>query len=457
MSSEDQLPRAYSMDLLASWAVQPITVPDSARREARLSLLDTLACLIAGTKEEQSLKVEAGLRAAGAVDGPACSVLGGPGLSYPAAALLNGTAMHALDFDDYETAATTHPSAPILAALLACTDGQPVSLGQILEAYIVGYECIIRLGEGLSYEHYKEGWHSTATVGALGAAAAMAKLLALPEEQFLTALSLASSMAAGSKLQFGTDTKAVQAGLAARAGVEAAFLAQSGLSAEPQFMEGKGGFFDRYGSPESPRWKSLSNSELPDSLALLEYPVMRKPWASCSYTHRTIGAALDMAAQTGFDAQEVKSGEISVPEPFQQVCRFSDPKTAHEARFSLNYCVAAALLDGEVTLKTFSEDWLNRPDLQTLMKAIELRPYDPGPDISDMSDRAPDYLHLTLKNGQKLSRTTTHVLGGALTPLTEEDLRQKFALCGGADSVADLLLKGSEDSPVRLSTLLSGE
>src|SRR5690606_18663480 len=153
------------------------------------------------------------------------------GLSPPWAALANGTAAHALDFDDNFDPAKAHASAVLIPAILALAEERPAPGFAVLDAYIVGLQIMGRVGQGINPFHRNRGWHATATVGAIGAAAACARLLALSSAQATHALSLATSMAAGSMAQFGTMAKPLHAGLAAKSGVIAASLAQAGLDA----------------------------------------------------------------------------------------------------------------------------------------------------------------------------------------------------------------------------------
>ena len=210
------------------WAANPdLTFTDTALHQARLSFIDTLACMIAAKDDPLVRQVANAMENAGA-RGQAGTVVTGVRLSAPAAALVNGAAAHAMDFDDYEILASTHPSAVIVPALLAISDVRTSSLRSLLAAYLVGYEAIICLGRMLDgYEHYLAGWHATSTIGPIGAAAAVAKLIGVDGESAANALSIAMSTSAGIKVQFGTGIKPVHAGFAARAGVEAALLAES--------------------------------------------------------------------------------------------------------------------------------------------------------------------------------------------------------------------------------------
>jgi 2-methylcitrate dehydratase PrpD len=247
-------------------------------------------------------------------------------------------------------------------------------------------------------------------------------------------------MAAGLKAQFGSDAKAIHAGLAARAGLEAALLAQAGIAARPELMELRYGFLDCYGAPGSPgREGSLA---LPDGEpAILSHPILRKPWPSCSYTHRPIGAALALAKNVR--AAEIRAGVIALPEPYARVAPFIQPSCEAEARFSVPWCVAVALIDGEVSPQSFRRPALDRAEVRSLVDRLTLDAYTAGPDLEDQSLVYVDTVSLTLDDGRRLSETVAKVKGGPHDPMTAAEIVEKFRLCGGTDELARRMLDGS--------------
>jgi len=428
----------------AAWSVQPESCRHAPSIElARSALLDTLGCMIAGRREPQIRMVADAMIAAGNAD-EALSSTDTPRYSKPATALINGSAIHILDFDDYEVPASTHPSAPILGALSAFTDRSDFTLGQLLEAFIAGYEIVVRMGQALGgYDHYMAGWHATSTVGPFGAAASTARFLGLDAQQTTNALAIATSMSAGLKAQFGTDTKALQAGLAARAGVEATVLAKAGLSASSTVLGGAYGYLARYGGSQP----LASHCMKGQMQALSAYPILRKPWPSCAYSHRSIEAALAISADPDFSPSQVRAGSIRIAEPYSRVVPFKSPKSTAEARFSLTWCVAVALVDGVVSTDSFSDSALERTNVQEMMSRLTVDVYTPPPSLSDMSPDAPDTVTLTMANGTKISHCVKHVKGGAENPLTKSEVREKFLMCGGTIETAQQVLDGSLNQP----------
>ncbi len=420
---------------LANWGSDPgLSLSPEATEAARLALLDTLACLLAG-REEPTVAELAGVLQRDALPGPVATLRPGFTTDAARAALFHGFVAHVLDFDDYDSPASTHPSASIVPALLALSDLKRVSLGEILTAYAVGYETIIRVGQALGgYEHYARGWHSTSTLGPLGAAAASARLLRLSPAAFAVALATATSSSAGLKLQFGNDVKPLHAGLAARNGLEAALFAEAGLTANPAVTEGPYGFLALYGQP--------TGDPVPVGapLALEAYPIIRKPWPSCAYTHRTIEAALALAAAPGFSADAIVSGSIAIPDPYHRVASFGLPASPPEARFSLPYCAARALLEGCLLPEHFTAEAVQEPRVRALTGRIGVAPYQATSDLADMNAEAPDSLTLQLADGSTLSHSVADVKGGPRQAMTAEEVAAKYRACGGSADFAERLL-----------------
>ena len=433
---------------LAHWAHELSSLPLAADHAARLAFVDTLACIHAGQDEAQVRMILSALRRDG-LSGRSRSAVSRLRLPTDMAALVNGTAAHALDYDDYEAAASTHPSAVLVPAILALCESRDLTLDQALRAYIAGYEAICRVGEALGYGHYERGWHSTATVGSIGAALASAKLIGLSVEACTSALSIGATQSAGLKAQFGTDVKAVHPGLAARNGVAAALFAEAGLSASPGAMEGPFGFVAIYGSEGAPG-SDFAKDRIGDQPAILNYPPMLKPWPSCAYTHRPIAAALALAARPGFDHMQITGIDLHMPAPYHQVCAITGPKTEIETRFSVSHCVAIALLDGRLGLDGFLDASLARSDVRSLAARITVHPYALRPGLGDMSPDAPDRLILHFQNGQEWEETVAHAPGSPAAPMSPAAVLGKFTNPRLRRRAAKLLT-ASPETPFRWS------
>ena len=232
----------------------------------------------------------------------------------------------------------------------------------------------------------------------------------------------------------------MHAGFAARCGVEAALLAEAGVSADPDVTEGRYGFLALYGGETS--CIGDRNPEGHTDCAMETDPVLRKPWPCCAYTHRAIEAALKLAGMSEFDAATIVRGTIRIPEPFFRVAPFLEPAVPAEARFSVLYCVASALIDGSVSPASFDQAAITRPEVRALMQRFSIDAYDAGTDLQDLSPMHPDSVGVELADGSEYRETIADVKGGAGNPLREADIREKFLRCGGAADLAETLLSG---------------
>ncbi len=392
---------------------------NQALQLARHSLLDTAGCILTGRGSTQVKRLDAALAESG---------------TQPAAdALRNGTAAHAIDYDDYEQLASTHPSAVIVPAITALAVRSNFTNAQVLQAYVSGFEAILSLGKVLGHQHYLAGWHATSTIGRVGAAMACSRLLDLDMEQAVSAMSLAMTQGAGMKIEFGTDTKSLHAGLAARTGVEAALLAQAGLTASAYAGDGEDGFVQLYGTASSPGWSALFEADLP---RINDHPPYLKLSPSCGYTLRAIEAAELIHATSAFDHRAIDQVTLRIARPYYAVAGFDRPIDASEARFSVAYCVATALVEGHVGLAAFTPDALQRSDVRHLLKNITIDAYDLAVGLGDMSPEAPETVTVQMKNGPRFTQTIARVRGGPGRLLSSEDVVTKYVSCGGRQTAA---------------------
>ena len=418
-----------SSDFLTSfchWASQEkIELSPEILHEARLSYLDTIACIEAGKNQVISTKIQTFNNQYFHHSVPASRAM-----QYACQAGI-------LDYDDYESAGSSHPSAPIISAILALAPQLNLRLIDILEAWVVGYEIIIRMGEALGYGHYEKGWHATSTYGPIGCAAAVARLLKLPADQFGQALSIASSSAAGMKLQFGTETKVVHEGLAAQAGMQAAYLAQQGITSQIHFFDSRDGFKDLYGDHQSKCLNGLKETIL--GRAVLDYPVIRKPWPSCAYTHRIIEAA-EKIHDPSLQMEDIDEVIIEIPDPWTKVVKFQIPNNEAEARFSAPYCVMMALQSGSLGPDDFSNQIYLTEERQKLTKRATVQAFKVDSQFKEMSPDYPDMVSVKLKNGSMMKESIGYVKGGFHNPMSLEDLRNKFQKCSNKSTFFDQFL-----------------
>ncbi len=285
------------------------------------------------------------------------------------AALFNGTVAHALDFDDTNHPAYAHPTAVIAPALFALAPRVGASGAALIDAYIVGFEFFGKLGRALNTAHYKRGWHTTGTFGALAAAAASARLLGLDEQRATLALGIAASSASGLRASFGSMTKPLHAGQAARNGVLAALLAEAGFTASDEAIEHRCGYLGVFNDqlPIDPAPLAAMGQGLE---ILTEHGLALKPYAACGATHPGIEAAERLHARlAGRAIRSVRAGVCEMAfAPLIHVM----PASPLEGKFSLHFCLAAALLRGPVTLGTFTDERVNDPAVRALIPQIRM-------------------------------------------------------------------------------------
>lgn len=398
--------------------------PAAARRTAGQAWLDTIGVMLAGSMEPvaraaQALADEEGGR-------PRCRILGTPletGAAW--AALANGAAAHALDYDDMCFVSMAHPSAPLVAAALAAGELAGASGAALLDAYVVGFEVEGAMGRAMNPRHYAQGWHCTSTIGTLGAAAAAARLLRLSEEATGHALAIAASQAAGLKENFGTMTKPLHAGMAAKAGVLAALLARRGLTASPRALDGPQGYLVAMGAQSRDLGPALG--ELGRRWELLETGITVKLYPSCAGTHPSLDALLDLRRRHGLDLDLIEAVEIDVDEVTPTVLLYERPASGLEGKFSLQFCAAAALVFGRVGIDTFEDGPLRDDRVQRLMPRVTMRV---DPEIGrGRPSLTQARVTVRLRDGRTVSARADGARGYPDRPAGAAELDGKFASC----------------------------
>ena len=347
-------------------AVRPETLTGEARTLARQCILDTIACTLAGATEPLARILVAEFAEQGGAE--AATVIG-HGVRLPAlsAALLNGSAGHALDFDDVNLAMPGHPSVAILPALLALAEETGARGDAVLAAFVAGYELQCRIGRAIAPGHYDGlGFHATGTIGSFGAAMACAHLMGLDEDACCTALGIAGTQASGLKSMFGTMCKPFHAGTAAYHGLLAARLAARGFTSRSDVLECDQGFCATH-SPDFHPEQAIA--EPPQSFLrgnLFKYH------AACYLTHGPIEAARKLH-QTGVAQDQIETVRLRVDQATSRVCNIQSPRTGLEAKFSHRLTVAMALSGLDTSrLDSFSDAHANDPGLARLRDKVEI-------------------------------------------------------------------------------------
>jgi 2-methylcitrate dehydratase PrpD len=419
--------------------------PRALYERATRAFVDTIGVTIAARREE-SFAILA--RTLGSNTAGAATVLASRARASAAdAALLNGTAGHALDYDDVADEVHGHPSVVLVSALLALAEAHGTTGRDLLEAYAVGFEVGCAIARGLNVEaHYRRGWHATATVGILAAVAGAGRLLRLDQAAVQNALGIAASMASGSRQNFGTMTKPLHAGLVARDAVLAVELAANGFTADPHQLEAPLGYFSLYGVDPHPE---VVPSALEHPRVLLENGLNVKKYPCCYGTHRMADAALALRAR-GLRAGDVRSITIGVEPDGLAAIIHHRPQTGLQGKFSGEYVVAACLVDGAVRLLSFTDAAVNRGETQDLLRRISIAEVSAPPFGPSSYEHAFATLEVTLTDGNTLRERCDVPRGDARIPLTDAELESKFRDClsfSRSDWTADDLLRRLQDLP----------
>lgn len=405
---------------IARRAAGGVSVSAADRRAAEQAIADTLACMVAG---QGDIAARAVRRAVAGPEGPA-DLVGGGRAPAAVAALVNGTAAHALDFDDNFLPGMSHASAVLVPALLAL--GQVTGAGgaDLVTAYLAGLEAQALVGQGVAPEHYVAGWHGTSTIGTVGTAAGCAHLLGLDHEGIAQAMSLAVSMASGMKGQFGTPAKPFHAGMAARNAVEAALLAQAGLTGREDILERSQGLGDLMSGGEPAHW-AIPGPDTPHIIATAG--LLPKIHPCCGSTHNAVDMVLALRREDGFTAGDVAEVALTVGRANYLNLAYPQPVTAMEARFSMQYCVALALTQDLLSLSDFTPEAVARPHLRALFDRISMEVMPLAEEKAEA--RPPHRALIRLRDGRELRAALAHARGSLADPLDEATRISKLRDC----------------------------
>jgi len=411
----------------AAWAAEtPVITSDVAMLRAQQAIYDVVACMVAGAGDEGSARLRSTIAPYGS--GPATVIGSEAKAPTPWAALANGMAAHALDFDDNYLPGFTHATAVLIPALLGLAEEIDATGRQLMDAYIVGLEMHAAVGRGVNKAHYDMGWHATSTVGCIGTAAACGRLLGLDADRMTNALSLGVSMASGAKVQFGTMSKPFHAGMAAKNAVLAAQLARNGFQARDSALEAPLGFRDLYGGTKAQGWDRIVPI-LGNPPAIEEFGLSPKLYPCCGSAHRVLDIVLALRKEHGFSADDVLRVETLVEFVNKRNLMYDHPEQEMEARFSMNYCVSLALLYGRLSLTDFTPQAVHRSEVRKLLPLVTMDAHEEGAQGPDPTARLPHKATISLKDGRILSGSATWARGTIHNPFHEADLNEKFRDC----------------------------
>jgi len=411
---------------LGEWAacLRAEDIPAAVRDNAALRVLDTIGCALAGAREEHAPSVLALVSRWG---GPGLSTIWGTTLTAapPQAALANGALAHGLDFDDTHTDSVCHASAVLVPAVLALAESERLDGRDALTALVAGYEAMIRIGMAAPGRFHERGWHATAVCGAFGAALAAGKSLGLDANRLAAALGIAASMASGVMefLEDGSWIKRLHPGWAAQSGIQAAALAQEGFTGPATALEGRLGFY------------RAALGEIPDIAKQLtnlgdEWETVRssfKLYPCCHLNHAYLDAVTSLKRTEGLKSEQVEEVECLVPageipivcEPAAAKLR---PRSPYDAKFSLAFCIAAALAGDRVGIGAFTEESIREPAALALAARVRYT-VDPS---SPYPRTFPGWVKVRLTDGRVLEAREESQRGGPERPIARDEVIAKF-------------------------------
>ena len=417
-------------------------IPPEAIDIAKMCIFDGFGVALAGIRENTSRVILEHVKENGGT--PQSHVIGSSlKTNAPLAALANGTLAHALDFDDHAITWTGHPTIVLMPSVIALAEKEGMNGRDVLTAYSVGWEVGSKICDALANLLFENGWHPTATAGTLAATAACANLLGMDVEQILCALGIAASEASGLRYNFGTDTKPLHAGLAARNGINAALLAQKGFTAGQTVLEGDLGFCKVFAGKELDLKATAAALGSPYDI-MTSYSI--KPFPSCGLTHRCIDAMLTLVKENTFTPEEVERIECHTPPMVRDILVYSKPKSGLQGKFSLEYCMAAVIVDKELSLRQFTDEKVTAPVARELTAKVALNFLDVNKGQSLLN--IPQAVKVILKDGRELFEEVQWPKGYAHNPMTWLEVTHKFTDCAESvltpDNIAQCIDKAAD-------------
>ncbi|WP_422124330.1 MmgE/PrpD family protein [Planococcus sp. X10-3] len=404
-------------------------IPNEVVDTTKRAIIDTVACMIAG-KNEEATNIVVKLIREHQDDRSISTVVTKGKFSPTNAALLNGIMAHAIDFDDVNAPTHGHPSAAILPAALAATELVKGTGKELITSYVIGVELMSVLGEILGISHYEKGWHTTTTYGTLGATAAAAKALSLNQAQISQALGIATSQISGTRLNFGTMMKPYHAGNAAKIGVWSALLAKNGFTSSEGILENRMGYFDLYAGEEikSPEIIGEIINSFGKKFRLQKPGIDIKKYPCCYWTARAADGVLDIVHNESFELEQIVRIEVITPSGGLNALIYDRPITGLQGKFSMEYVVAASLLDQKLNLKTFEDHNVNRKEIIQIEEKI-VKWEDPTQSVSDGANAGHVIVNIKLTDGTLFVRKIEKPIGSAEVPLTIKELQEKMDDC----------------------------
>jgi 2-methylcitrate dehydratase PrpD len=430
MSTDPSL-TAYVADFITRTRAK--NIPADVLHLGKRSILDALGLALAGNAAESGHIVRKYLGTLGRSAAKGCTVIG-TSMKVPArfAAFANGIAIHADDYDDTQLAVAqdrvygllTHPTAPALPPVLALGERDNRSGRDVLAAYHIGVEVETKIAEAINPRHYDHGFHSTATMGTIGAAAGAASMLGLDSEQTRRALGLGASQAAGLRENFGTMTKPFHPGRAAESGIVAAEFAKLGWTATSNVLEADRGFFRAAGGGYD---KAAIDARLGNPWTFSLPGISIKPHPSGSLTHPGMGLMQSLVLTHDISPEHVVRVKVGTNRHMPNALIHHRPRNELQAKFSMEFCMAILLIERRAGLAEFTDRVVNRRDVQALIEKIEFRVH-PEAEAAGY-EKMTTIIEIELADGRKIGGRADFGKGSPANPMSDAELADKFREC----------------------------
>jgi 2-methylcitrate dehydratase PrpD len=405
--------------------------PPSVRVKAVEHIVDGIAVMLAGSRTECVGKLLGLVKEWGGK--PASTVIGLNFKSSPSnAAMVNGTSGHADDYDDTQLSTSpdriyglmTHPTVPVLAAALAVGEIERCSGSDLLNAFIAGFEVECKIAEAIKPDHYRKGFHSTGTIGAFGAFAASGRLLELDELELRHAIGIVASLTSGIRVNFGTMTKPLHAGMAASNGVTACMLAMRGFTSDENALDGQWGFMEILGNGSDPE---LIVGRMGNPYALIHPGATFKMYPCGCLGQPSMDAMLEIVLEEDLKPEDVREIRLRAGPNILEPLRYSKPVTGLQAKFSINFALASILLRRRAGLREYTTSFVTRQEVVDVMKRVKTIH---DAEIASMGvEKMRSILEVELIDGRVISRTAEEYRGTPEKPFMGHEVDEKFMEC----------------------------
>ncbi len=420
-------------DIVTNFILNQKAPAQKARSKAVEHIKDGIAVMLAGSRTDSAQKVYKYTMEKNCPGDS--SIIGFDKKTAPSdAALINGTSGHADDFDDTQLSTSpdriygllTHPTVPVLAASLAVAEMIDCSGLELVDAFIAGFEVECKLAEAIRPEHYRRGFHTTATIGIFGACASSSMLMQQDKEQLRHSLGIAASMSSGIRVNFGTMTKPLHAGMAASNGVIACMLGKQGFTADKHALDGRWGFMNILGGGAD---TEKIQGKMGNPYSILVPGATVKMYPCGSLAQPTMDALLMVVNENDLYPEDVKTIIVRAGPNILEPLRYKAPENMLQAKFSLQFGLATILLKRKAGLREYTDDWVKNPELRRTMAKVKTTLDD---EISRMGvEIMRSNLEIELMNGEKIQRIVDTARGTPENPFSSRELDEKFIECAG--------------------------